>query len=136
MDRKRVIYLLGWALHALIFLAIYLLIYVKIGRAEGADAFELAIRAQNLIYEETPEQKTRKPSVEAPPSEDEKLQYEPTLQAPAALMSEAAASSEVQGGALYQEGRDLYVNPAGAEPKVTGEPIVEVEGEVTNEVSK
>lgn len=128
MDKKKLTCRLGWLLYILVFLALYLLIYEKVGRAQSVDQFELAVRAENLIYEEEPGPKTpssqtggRQPSV----LEAEKLQYEPTLQVPAALMNEGAAPAEENRGARYGEGRDLYLDPSQAEPKVSAEAIVE-----------
>lgn len=124
MDRKRVIYILGIAAYCLAFLALYVLIYVKVGRAETFDEFEIVTRAQNLIYEETPAKPSDKNKA-SDPDDSEKLQYAPTLQVPTALMNEEPAPAATENGALYGAGRDVYVNPAVAKPETSSAPILE-----------
>ena len=140
MDRKRVVYILGMTFYMLAFLALYLLIHAKIGRAETFDEFELVARTQNLIFEETPTRgakenaKAEKPALAV--ETEEKVQYEPTLQVPAALMSESAAPDKVERGALYGTGKDLYLHPTGASPEVSPAPIVEGESTPAEAVSQ
>ena len=128
MDRKRIIYFSTLTLYCLGFLALYLLIYAKIGRAETFDEFEIVTRAQNLIYEEIPKPRTEPVNgtkIGQPSANEDNLQYEPMHEVPPALMSEAQAPADVERGAFYGAGSDLYVNPASAEPEVSTAPIGE-----------
>lgn len=129
MDKKCFVYILSMALYMLAFLALYLLIYAKVGRAETFDEFELVARTQNLVFDETSTKGAKAADQKSSPAVggEEKLQYEPTLQVPAALMSEAVAPESVERGALYGEDKELYLDPAGASPEVSQAPIVEGE---------